>query len=122
MRFFRRVLSWGFSHGPWNAKPMSRFHARPTRGERGALHRIGVNRTAPSINSVGTCAITPLPIKSSRIGLLAGILVSEACGQTKTKILELSAHTVYLAGEFRTKFDSKEWRADGPCHRRRLHR
>jgi hypothetical protein len=45
--------------------------ARPKRERRGALHRIGVNRKAPAIKSVGTRAITLLPIKSSRISLLA---------------------------------------------------
>jgi hypothetical protein len=49
---------------------------------RGARHRIGVNKalTAPSINSAGTYAIMPLPIKSGSVGLLASISVTEACG------------------------------------------
>jgi hypothetical protein len=49
-----------------------------------------------------------LPIKSSRISLLATIWVTEAWGQSKTKILELSAGTGYLPVEFKTKFHPKE--------------
>jgi hypothetical protein len=43
-----------------------------------------------------------MPRKFSRIGLFAIIWVTEPQGQTKTKILELSAGPVYLMVKFRT--------------------
>src|SRR5262245_41275522 len=48
--------------------------------------------------------------------------VTEACGQTKTKILEYSACKGYLSRVSGHKFQAKECRADGPCHCRRLYR
>jgi len=49
---------------------------------RGARHWIGVNKAFDGTfdQSVGTCAITPLPIKTASVGLLAGVSVTEACG------------------------------------------
>ena len=64
MRFFRRGLSWCVSHCLQYKPNCSDCSAPQTRERRGALHQIGVNRKAPSIKSVGTRAITPLPIKS----------------------------------------------------------
>jgi hypothetical protein len=78
--------------------------ARPKRA-RSAGRCIESALTERRLRSIHSAPVqSALTEKSGRIGLFATIWVTPAQGQTKTKMLELSARPVYLAVQFRTKF------------------